>query len=270
MQAHTSGSSHGNAAQTHASKQFWAARAQQFEKAGKGKEFLALHPPTGGGRLDAAAGANHGKKFGAVHSARSGMDSNLIAARNASGSDSRRKPVPAPAATGGPKSQPQPLQPPQPSVEKLDPQQHDCSCGPRSQGFCEVELLPALPADWDSGKAAGLASRCGVAVDIEWSQGRVTRATLRPLRHAPSSKVAPEIRIRVPRGGRLSVSSAPADSAPGGGKQGGMLGWLGLSGSKTEAAPPPVVDVSHQDPDETVTIIRLPEGLSRPIVLLPV
>ena len=85
MQAHTSGSSHGNAAQTHASKQFWAARAQQFEKAGKGKEFLALHPPTGGGRLDAAAGANHGKKFGAVHSARSGMDSNLIAARNASG-----------------------------------------------------------------------------------------------------------------------------------------------------------------------------------------
>ena len=42
MQAHTSGSTHGNAAQTHASKQFWAARAQQFEKAGKGKASGAI------------------------------------------------------------------------------------------------------------------------------------------------------------------------------------------------------------------------------------
>jgi hypothetical protein len=39
----------------------------------------------------------------------------------------------------------------------------------------QVELLPALPTDWDSGEALGLASRCGVAVDVSWSNGKVTR-----------------------------------------------------------------------------------------------
>ena len=38
-------------------------------------------------------------------------------------------------------------------------------------------LLPALPADWNSGKIYGLGTRCGVTVDITWDSVRVT-ATL--------------------------------------------------------------------------------------------
>ncbi|WP_344466555.1 glycosyl hydrolase family 95 catalytic domain-containing protein [Cellulomonas aerilata] len=43
-----------------------------------------------------------------------------------------------------------------------------------------IELLPALPAELACGSAHGLVARPGVLVDLEWSDGELVRAVLRP------------------------------------------------------------------------------------------
>ena len=42
-----------------------------------------------------------------------------------------------------------------------------------------IELLPALPSKWTSGRVEGLCARGGYEVDIEWKETRLTRAELR-------------------------------------------------------------------------------------------
>ncbi|WP_405945604.1 glycoside hydrolase family 95 protein [Streptomyces prunicolor] len=48
----------------------------------------------------------------------------------------------------------------------------------------DVELLPALPADWPEGSVCGLRARGGLTVDIRWRDGQLTAASIRASRAA--------------------------------------------------------------------------------------
>ncbi|MEO8028772.1 MAG: glycoside hydrolase family 95 protein, partial [Bryobacteraceae bacterium] len=55
----------------------------------------------------------------------------------------------------------------------------------------EVQLLPALPAAWASGRANGLRARGGFEVDLVWNAGVLSAATLR-------ARVAGPVKVRSP------------------------------------------------------------------------
>jgi alpha-L-fucosidase 2 len=55
-----------------------------------------------------------------------------------------------------------------------------------------LRLLPALPEAWPQGSVRGITTRCGVTVDLTWSDsGRALNATLH-------SQSAQEIQLRLP------------------------------------------------------------------------
>jgi alpha-L-fucosidase 2 len=70
-----------------------------------------------------------------------------------------------------------------------------------------IDLLPALPTAWPSGKVTGLRARGGVSIDLEWKQGKATACTLRAER---SGKHV----LRAPEGQTISAIRAGADNLP--------------------------------------------------------
>ena len=58
--------------------------------------------------------------------------------------------------------------------------------GTGSEGYV-IHLLPALPSAWPKGCVRGLCARGGFKVDIEWDEGKLTRATLRSRLGRPCS-----------------------------------------------------------------------------------
>ena len=61
-----------------------------------------------------------------------------------------------------------------------------------------IRLLPALPKAWLNGRFCGLRARGGVEIDLAWSNGRATEATLR-------SSTRGTLRIAVPQGQQVSA-----------------------------------------------------------------
>jgi alpha-L-fucosidase 2 len=59
-----------------------------------------------------------------------------------------------------------------------------------------INILPALPKAWPSGRVTGLRARGGLTVDIQWEAGALTRATVR--RIPGSVQAADGVFVRVP------------------------------------------------------------------------
>lgn len=55
-----------------------------------------------------------------------------------------------------------------------------------------IDLLPALPTEWPEGKISGLAARNGYLIDIEWTNGNLTKAQI----GIPSNMDKPIIKVQ--------------------------------------------------------------------------
>lgn len=86
----------------------------------------------------------------------------------------------------------------------------------------EVELLPAVPAQWGEGWFKGLQFRGGTAADMHWKDGKVTSLELHAMRDE-------EMRLIPPAGQAVARVSTAAGQAVPGGKNGVMHLRSGIS-----------------------------------------
>src|ERR1017187_5686264 len=76
----------------------------------------------------------------------------------------------------------------------------------------EIELLPALPKAWSTGKVSGLRARGGIEVDLAWADWLPISTTLRPsVDSVQQIRVAPGLRVRSMRDGRAAVPAPNVD-----------------------------------------------------------
>jgi alpha-L-fucosidase 2 len=71
----------------------------------------------------------------------------------------------------------------------------------------EIALLPARPRAWPDGSIRGLVARGGVEVDVDWTDGRATRARLRPRFTGPQT-------LRAPRGQTIAQADCGGRDLP--------------------------------------------------------
>jgi alpha-L-fucosidase 2 len=72
----------------------------------------------------------------------------------------------------------------------------------------ELALLPALPREWPNGSVTGLRARGGFEVDLEWSSGRFTRATITSALGS-TCRIRAGVSVQVTGGGRPVAVARP-------------------------------------------------------------
>jgi alpha-L-fucosidase 2 len=98
----------------------------------------------------------------------------------------------------------------------------------------EIHLLPALPAGWYEGRAAGLRARGGFEVDMEWSGGELRRAAIRSL-------LGRTCRVRCTRfEGRLVVAGADGSPVPAASPEAGIVQFDTVAGGRYVVTGPSV------------------------------
>jgi alpha-L-fucosidase 2 len=80
----------------------------------------------------------------------------------------------------------------------------------KHEGLYVIELLPALPKAWPNGSVKGLRARGGFEVDIQWSHGQWTEATIHRTGDQPILLKTPRgiERIKCDKGQAISLDAA--------------------------------------------------------------
>ena len=59
----------------------------------------------------------------------------------------------------------------------------------------EINILPALPEEWESGSLYGVRARGGFELDFEWERGRITKLSITSLGGNPCTIVGNGIKV---------------------------------------------------------------------------
>jgi alpha-L-fucosidase 2 len=103
------------------------------------------------------------------------------------------------------------------SIAELLLQSHRYSLPPSSGGpehFAErihhINLLPALPDDWESGTVTGLRARGGFVVDIEWRYHKLAGVKIHSTggTTADLSFMGRTVRVHVPQNGVIELNGS--------------------------------------------------------------